>query len=319
MQFAISRRQALFIALAAIGARPAFAQTEEEAIAWGRAVGVTWTEILNVPLSAIRDGSSIPMYRVAQSDDELGDARRRARTKREATEAEIARCRAMVAALGPAPGRFENWQQAIVDRIAPDQIVALDRLAVMARFVETTGMRFVSGELPFTPVMRMCHFAVFGETQWIMGASMNVTRLAATPGSFVDLWTRMSSLDSLIASTAHGVFMRILNRETADHIAPAQTALFAAAQEARQIGQQFTAANLPRLNVNGEQRQRLAPLLPQIAALAAAHADRVESTARGWPALTYEQVLAMDAGPGDEPPQFVLEAGPLLLSANVDL
>lgn len=315
------RRHFLLAPLAAAFPSLASAQTtpDDAAVAWGRASALTWGEILKIPINSMTEGGgSMPAYSVARTEGERVEARARARAARQWGETEIARCRAMVSALGPAPQVGAGWEQQIIDRIIPEQITALDRLAVMFPFIETTGMRYVTGELEFTPVMRMCNYALFAETNWIMAATMRIGRLAFDPDSFADLWTRMGSLDFLVSSTACSTYMRVLNDDDPIHLTAARTVLTATATEVRQITAQYAAPDLSRLGLIGEQRQRLAPVMPQIAAIAAEHAARLDQTAQIWATLTSEQVLAFDAS-DDRAPQFMDEAGPVIERAGVHL
>lgn len=315
----LNRRNLLLAPLAAALPATARAQTiqEEEALAWGRAAALTWGQILRIPVNVMTEGGgTLPAYRVADSEEELSEARTRARATREWGETEIARCRAMVAALGPTPQISDGWEQRIVDQIKPEQIVALDRLAAMFPFIETTGMRYVSGELPFAPVMRMCNYAMFAEINWIMAATMKVGRLAFAPDTFADLWTRLGALDSLVSSVTNTTFLRVLNGDDPSHLRDAQSVLIAAAAETRQITSQFAAPDMSRLDLIGERRQILGPILPRIAAIGAEHATRLEQTAAQWATLTSEQVLATDE---DRVPLFMREAGPLIEGAGVQL
>lgn len=313
----ILSRRTLAATLAAFAlSGPAAAQDEVEASQWMRAVTVTWAEIARVPTDALTR-SVFPLYGVASDEAELERARRTARENRDAWNAEITRCRAMVEALGPAPQIGGEAAQAIVDQIAPDQRQCLDRLSVLGEFLETTAMRFVAGEMPFTPAMRIINYALFGEIDWIMASATKATRLAFEPDSFRDIVTRLLRLDFLVSSTVRGVLVKILQDEPRDHIVPAQNVLRGAAVEFRHVGERFAAADRLVIDVPPEARQEVRQLLPRLRVLAAEHATRLEATADTWTTLTAAQLLAREDA--DLPPSFSAEAGALLRGASVPL
>lgn len=312
----VLRRHVLAAPLAALAA-PAAAQegAAEQILAWVRASALTWNEILALPMALLRTGG-IPAYSVAESEAELSEARDRARAWRVSDETEIARCRGLVSALTPAPRVGDDIAQARIDQILVDQSVAIDRLAAMTLFVEATGMRYVSGELPFTPVMRMCNYVQFAEVNWITAHMLEVGRLAYEPDTLVDLITRTSVLDMLVQSAGCTTYMHTLNGDGADHIAAGRSVLSASAGEMRVIAQRMQTADMSALGLIGEARQRIAPILPQLAALAGQHADRLDQTAAAWATLDAAQVLAVE---DDNWPQFLRDAAPLLERANIQL
>jgi hypothetical protein len=277
---------------------------------WVQSIVTAWSAILDVPMSVVRT-SAFAIYGRARDERELSEARATAANKRAEMEAQIARCRALVAALPPGPRVTEGWEQMIVDQVPNDQSHALDRLVTLAAFIESNSNDFARGAISFGAAMPMSQWAVLGEVDWIMASSTKIGRVGQAQNGFVDLWQHAATLDYLASSIVRGVYVRIVHGDPPTKIPEDQAALNGVASEMRRISELFAAADQRSLGIAGDVGLRVRRLLPRLSALAEEQAQALDAISRAWPSLSANDLIAGHV-PGAQVPSFVRAAGPLV-------